>query len=125
VWRRWNVLWRPICIWWLVDTSFIAPMRDGQTWRGHLFIFLALWFFKEFVNLLVAEVTGLQVLLSLCLVYRSWNNTGSILLFYSNLCKQLVFRRFVNITIWVQVFQHMHKFAYDLRLWSIGAFDGE
>jgi hypothetical protein len=50
---------------------------------------------------------------------------GSILLFCNNLCKQLVFRRFVNITIWVQVFQHMHKFAYDLGLWSIGAFDGE
>jgi hypothetical protein len=46
------------------------------------------------------------------------------LLFCSNLCK-LVFKRFVDITILGVSLLAYAQFAYELGLWSIGAFDGE
>ncbi len=93
--------------------------------------FLGIMIFQgtcQFVNCVSFSTivcASLQVLLSSCLVYRSWNNIRSILLFCNNLCK-LVFRRFANITIlgaglstYVEVCLWVRVMIYWWFLWGI------
>ncbi len=104
VWVRWTMFSRPMCIlvvggYWFRWTSH--RWTNLNRWSISflsIMIFQGTCQFFNCVSFSTIVYASLQVLLSLCLVYKSWNNIRSILLFCNNLCK-LVFRRFANITI--------------------------
>ncbi len=101
VWKKWIGFWRPMCTLVVGGYEFRWTNQRWIDLNKWSIYFLGIMIFQwtcQFVSCIsfnIVVCAGLQVLLSLCLVYRSWNNIRLILLFCSNLC-EIVFRRFFD-----------------------------